>query len=81
MKPWPTARKLSGAAKIAGSDSRGVRRGAITAVERDENVVLGGSSGIQSPGPGSGDVLEDQVGSESTQELLLPLVDRLAADA
>jgi hypothetical protein len=81
-KPRPMPWRSLGAAKAAVGDSRGVRTRAIAAVEREESVVLGGASGIQFPGrSGSGDALEHQVGSEPTQKLLLPLVDRLAGEA
>jgi hypothetical protein len=67
-KPRPMARRSSGAAKAAVGDSRGVRTRAIAAVEREESVVAGGASRIQSPRrSGSGDVLKHHVGSETPQ--------------
>jgi hypothetical protein len=81
-EPVPMARRSSGAAKAAVGDSRGVHTGENATVEREESVVPGGASRIQSPGwPRSGDAFEHQVGPEPTQKLLLPLVDRLAGEA
>jgi hypothetical protein len=81
-KPRPMARRSSGAAKSAVGGLGGVHTREDAAVDREESVVPGGASRIQSPGSSrSGDALEHHFGLETPQELLLPLVDRLAGEA